>query len=55
MPMLEDGNSKQEFQVSQSVQNVKDILAEVHRMDSQQMSQADYLASGAQSSVQMVP
>ena len=30
MPMIENGKSRQDFQVSQSMQNVKDILAEVH-------------------------
>ena len=54
-PMIEPGNSRKDFHLSQSVQNVKDILAEVNMLDQEASSQVEFPASGDQSQVQMMP
>ena len=54
MPMIENGKSRQDFQVSQSMQNVKDILAEVHQLD-EAASQQDLYGRNDTSAVQMIP
>ena len=53
--MIESGDSRKDFQLSQSVQNVKDILAEVNMLDQEVSSQVELPASGDQSQVQMMP
>ena len=51
-PMIEPINSRKDFTLSQSVQNVKDILAEVHKMDAEASSQVELQAT---SQVRMMP
>ena len=53
--MIESGDSRKDFQLSQSVQNVKDILAEVNMLDQEVSSQVELPASGDQSQVRMMP